>query len=171
MNRVVLAVGIALVAPTLVVLALGLRHDPQQVDSPLIGLPAPAFALADLDGEPVSLAALRGKPVVLNFWATYCPPCRVEHPILRAAAARYAGRVHFVGVIYQDTPEAIRAYEASRGAWGYTLVDPRGRTALAYGVFGVPETYFISADGTVTGKVVGAVSPSRLETALTELLG
>ena len=135
MNRKVLLLGLILVAPLLVMLGSGLRHDPREVVSPLIGRPAPDFTLADLDGRPLALAELRGQPVVINFWATWCQPCAAENPIFAALARRYAGRARFVSVIYQDTPEAIRAYERARGSWGPALVDPESRTAIRLSVY------------------------------------
>lgn len=170
MNRRVLIVGGLLVAPLLVMLASGLRHDPREVVSPLIGKPAPEFALTDLDGRTLRLVDLRGQPVVVNFWATWCQPCAAENPIFAALARRYAGRARFVSVIYQDTPEAIRAYERQRGSWGPALVDPESRTAIRYGVYGVPETFVIDARGVIHEKVTGMVSFDGLTRSLEALL-
>lgn len=170
MNRKVLLVGLLLVAPLLVMLGSGLRHDPHEVVSPLIGRPAPDFTLADIDGRPLALAELRGQPVVVNFWATWCQPCAAENPIFAALARRYAGRARFVSVIYQDTPEAIRAYELQRGSWGPALVDPESRTAIRYGVYGVPETFVIDAKGVIHEKVTGMVSFDGLSRSLEALL-
>lgn len=170
MNRKVLLVGFLLVAPLIVMLGSGLRHDPHEVVSPLIGRPAPDFALADLAGRPLALADLRGQPVVINFWATWCQPCAAENPIFAALARRYAGRARFVSVIYQDTPEAIRAYELARGSWGPALVDPESRTAIRYGVYGVPETFVIDAHGVIQDKVTGMVSFDGLSQSLEKLL-
>ena len=158
MNRKVLLIGLILVAPLLIMLGSGLRHDPREVISPLIGQPAPDFTLADLDGRPLALAELRGQPVVINFWATWCQPCAAENPIFAALARQYAGRARFISVIYQDTPQAIRAYERQRGSWGPALVDPESRTAIRYGVYGVPETFIIDPHGVVREKVTGMVS-------------
>lgn len=170
MNRKVLLVGALLVAPLLVMLASGLRHDPREVISPLIGQPAPPFELADLSGRKLALADLRGQPLVVNFWATWCQPCAAENPIFAALARRYAGRVRFVSIIYQDTPEAIRAYELARGSWGPSLVDPESRTAIRYGVYGVPETFVIDGQGTIRDKVTGMVSFDGLSRTLEGLL-
>jgi len=169
-NRKVLLVGLILVAPLLAVLASGLRHDPREVVSPLIGRPAPGFSLADLDGRTLRLEDLQGQPAVVNFWATWCQPCAAENPIFSAVARRYAGRARFVSVIYQDSPEAIRAYEQQRGRWGSTLVDPESRTAIRYGVYGVPETFLIDARGLVREKVTGMVSFDGLSRSLEEML-
>ena len=170
MNRKVLLVGLLLVAPLLVMLASGLRHDPREVISPLIGRPAPEFVLSDLEGRTLRLADLRGQPVVVNFWATWCQPCAAENPIFAALARRYAGRVRFISVIYQDTPEAIRAYERQRGSWGPALVDPDSRTAIQFGVYGVPETFLIDSQGLVHEKVTGMVSFDGLTRSLEAML-
>lgn len=170
MNRTVLIVGAILVVPLLVFLAIGFRFDPRKIDSPLIGKPAPSFTLEDLDGNVVSLEELRGSPVLINFWATWCRPCVIEHPILEAAAERWKDRVHFVGVIYQDEPSLIRRFVASRGAWGPSLVDTDGRTAIAYGVYGAPETFILDRNGIIVEKVVSVVNPRDLTARLDSLL-
>ena len=126
MNRRVLLFGALIVVPLLVFLALSFGKDPGAVESPLLDAPAPGFALSDLDGQPVTLDQLRGQPVMINFWATWCQPCIVEHPVLQAAARRYEGRAHFIGIVYQDDPELIRGFLARRGGWGRTLLDPKG---------------------------------------------
>ncbi len=171
MNRKVLFVGLLLVAPLLVMLGSGLRHDPHEVVSPLIGQRAPGFALADLDGKTLRLEDLQGQPAVVNFWATWCQPCVAENPIFEVMARRYAGRVRFVSVIYLDSPEAIRAFEQQGGSWGPTLVDPESRTAIRYGVYGVPETFLIDPRGIVHEKVTGMVSYDGLGRSLDEMLG
>lgn len=170
MNRKVLLVGLILVAPLIFVLASGLRYDPREVVSPLIGRPAPEFALSDLAGRAIRLEDLRGQPVVLNFWATWCQPCAVENPIFAAMSRRYAGRVRFVSVIYQDSPEAVRAYEQLRGSWGPTLTDPESRIAIRYGVYGVPETFIIDSKGLIHEKVTGMVSFAGLSRSLEAML-
>ncbi len=171
LNRKVLLVGLLFVAPLLVMLGSGLRHDPREVISPLIGRPAPELALDDLDGRTLNLVDLRGQPVVVNFWATWCQPCAAENPIFAALARQYAGRARFVSVIYQDTAEAIRSYERQHGSWGPALVDPESRTAIRYGVYGVPETFIIDARGIVHEKVTGAVTYDGLRRSLESLLG
>jgi cytochrome c biogenesis protein CcmG/thiol:disulfide interchange protein DsbE len=170
-NRRALLIGVLLAVPLLAVLGYALEKlDPRVVESPLVGKEAPAFRLQSLDGEIFDLRALRGKPVVINFWSTWCPPCLEEHPLFTAAARRYAGRVLFLGVVYQDEPGKIRSFESRWGAWGPSLVDPDGEVAIAYGVFGPPETFFIDAEGTIVDKVIGAVRPDHLAAVLEEML-
>ena len=170
MNRTVLIVGALLVTPLLIFLALSFGSDPRSIDSPLVGKPAPDFTLADLDGEVVRLEALRGKPIVINFWATWCQPCLLEHPVLQQAARRYAGQVEFLGVVYQDDPALIRRFISSRGAWGPSLIDPEGDVAIAYGVYGAPETFFIRPDGVIEEKYTGPLQPRTLERLVTRVL-
>jgi cytochrome c biogenesis protein CcmG/thiol:disulfide interchange protein DsbE len=169
-NRKARLIGALVAVPLLVVLGLALGFDPHRVESPLVGAEAPAFRLQSLEGEVYDLRALRGTPVVLNFWSTWCPPCLEEHPLFAAAAQRYEGRVQFLGVIYQDDPEKIRSFGARWGVWGPALVDPEGEVAIAYGVFGPPETFFIDASGRVVDKVIGAVRPDHLVATLEGML-
>ena len=170
MNRKVLLVGTLIVVPLLVFLALSFGKDPRAIESPLLDAPAPPFSLADLQGQRVDLSDLRGQPVMVNFWATWCQPCIVEHPVLQAAARRWEGRAHFLGVVYQDDPELIRAFIARRGGWGRTLLDPDGETAIAYGVYGAPETFFIDSSGTVVRKVTGPMGGAFLDDIIEGLL-
>ena len=166
MNRTVLIVGAVLVVPLLAFLAAGFRFDPHTIESPLIGKPAPTFDLVDLEGQRFDLAALAGQPVVINFWSTWCPPCITEHPLLIEAARRYAGRVHFLGVIYQDEPDLIRGFLGARGEWGPSLIDPGSEVAIAYGVYGPPETFVLDAGGVVVYKIIGQLDWNALVSTL-----
>lgn len=170
MNRTALVVGILVVTPLVIFLALSFRSDPRDIDSPLIGKSAPSFTLQDLDGEVYRLEELRGQPVVINFWATWCQPCIAEHPVLMAASRRYQDRVQFLGVIYNDEPENIQGFIQQMGAWGPSLIDEDVSVAIAYGVYGAPETFIIDAQGTIVDKVTGPVSPQRLVSLLDGLL-
>ncbi len=170
MNRRALLVGALLVLPLIWVLGKGLGKDPRHIESPLIGQPAPAFELVDLEGNTVRLADLAGKPALINFWSTWCIPCAYEHPVIAAAARRYRDRVRFIGVIYQDEPATVRAYLARRKAWGPSLLDDTGRAAIAFGVYGVPETFILDRNGVITAKVDGALDPSTVDALLAEVL-
>ncbi len=123
---------------------------------------APGFALTTLDGETVDLASLAGKPLVLNFWATWCQPCALEHPNLLAGARRNPGVV-FLGVLYGDTPEKAKWYLERAGSAYPTLVDPGQRTAMDYGVGGVPETFFIDREGRIVNKLAQPLSAAELQ--------
>jgi cytochrome c biogenesis protein CcmG/thiol:disulfide interchange protein DsbE len=171
MNRTVLLIGIVITAALLVVLYFGLGKDPQHIDSPLIGRLAPSFALKAVgSGETIDLARYRGKPVVLNFWATWCRPCWEEHPTLTATAKSVGDQVQFVGVVFQDDESKIVDFLRERG-WAYpTLVDEKGKTAIAYGVGGVPETFFLDRKGNIVAKFEGPMSPQDLEVNLAKAM-
>jgi cytochrome c biogenesis protein CcmG/thiol:disulfide interchange protein DsbE len=142
-----------------VVLASRFGTDPRLVESPLIGEVAPGFELESLDGSgSVSLAELQGDIVVLNFFASWCLECREEHDDLVATSESFAGAgVTFVQVAYQEEAERSMAYLEEAGTSSATryLADSGSRTAIAYGVFGIPETFFIDPDGLVVGKIIG----------------
>jgi cytochrome c biogenesis protein CcmG/thiol:disulfide interchange protein DsbE len=168
-NRKVLLIGLAAVLPLVGVLAATVRHDPNPSlkRSPLVGRPAPAFALPPVGGgAAVSLQGLRGRPVVMNFWATWCVPCYQEHGVLLRGARATEGRVQFLGIVYEDEEERVRAFLSQEGAAYPSLLDPTGRTAIAYGVYGVPETYFIDAQGAVAHKHVGPLDDAALADGL-----
>jgi len=167
MNRVVLIAGIVIALALVGILAAGLGKDPQAIVSPLIGKPAPGFALKAVGtGETIDLSQFRGKPVVLNFWATWCRPCWDEHPVLTENAQLMGSRVQFVGVVFQDDEKKITDFLQQRG-WAYpTLVDDRGKTAIAYGVGGVPETFFLDKNGKIVAKFDGPMSSDILQSNL-----
>jgi cytochrome c biogenesis protein CcmG/thiol:disulfide interchange protein DsbE len=141
-----------------------LGRDPTLVRSPLIGKPAPAFQLPTLDGGEIDSAAFRGQVIVVNFWASWCVPCKEEAPELQAFAARWAGRgVNLVGIVYNDDESKAGEFRDRYELTYPQTLDPGGRTAIDYGVFGVPETYVIARDGTVMAKLLGAVDAATLE--------
>ena len=162
-NRRVLVSGLAVVIPLLGILVLNLGRDPHALASPMIGRTAPVFTLPPADGgAPVSLAALRGKPVVINFWATWCVPCFEEHAVLQAGAREQGDGVRFVGVIYEDDPQQVRDFLGRQGTSYPTLVDAEGKTAMAYGIYGVPETFFVDAQGRIAAKFTGPLNEQTL---------
>lgn len=135
------------------------------------GQPAPDFALADLDGNTVRLDDLRGRPVVVNFWASWCGPCVEEFPLLRAAAAEHADEgLAIVGIVYDDRSESARAFMQQNGGTWPAAMDPGGRVAAAYGVYAPPQTYFIGRDGTVVARQVGQFSQASLDEKLAAII-
>ncbi|MEP6993788.1 MAG: redoxin family protein [Acidobacteriota bacterium] len=167
MNRKVLAAGLLVAIPLLAVLLLNLGRDPQAASSPLVGRPAPSFNLAPVGGgPPATLAGLRGRPVVLNFWATWCVPCVEEHMALKQAARSHGSEVQFFGIVFNDEEAQIQDFLNSRGGAYPSLMDPNGKTAIAYGVHGVPETYFIDPRGVIVSKFVGPLTPDALRDEL-----
>jgi cytochrome c biogenesis protein CcmG/thiol:disulfide interchange protein DsbE len=164
MNRTVLIIGIVITAVVVTVLFLALGNDPQHIDSPLIGRVAPPFALQQVGTKNVvALEQFRGRPVVVNFWATWCVPCYQEHPVLVQNARLLGDRVQFVGVVFQDSDEKIQRFLQDRGSAYPTLVDDKGKTAIAYGVGGVPETFFLDAKGNIVAKFEGPLSSELLQ--------
>jgi len=167
-------IGSVITANVLVaaLLAFGLTRDPGVVGSPLIGRPAPEFVLRTLDGSRIiALSDLRGQVVVVNFWASWCAACREEHPNLLAAWNRYRDHgVVLVGIDYQDTTVAAMSFMREMGGDWPVVSDPASQTALAYGVYGVPETFFISPAGLVVDKKVGASSYQLLTDEIERLL-
>lgn len=162
MNRGIrwMGYGVALAAVAFsVVLASRFGTDPGLVDSPLLNEPAPVFELAPLEGGAVvSLEDLRGDIVLVNFFASWCLQCRLEHAALTATADAFADQgVTLVQITYQESPPAALDYleSAGRSDAAYYLADPGSRTAIAYGVFGIPETYFIDSEGVVVAKIIG----------------
>lgn len=158
--RVGALVAVAATVVVAVVFAGRFGTDPNLVASPLISQPAPQLSLPRLDGTgTVDPGAMEGEIVVVNFFASWCLQCRDEHADLVATAAAFADQgVQVVQVAYQDTPEAAAAFIEELGVSPETLyvIDPDSRAAIAFGIRGVPETYFIDATGVVRGKIQGA---------------
>jgi cytochrome c biogenesis protein CcmG/thiol:disulfide interchange protein DsbE len=164
---------VPLLALLLAALALGLRHDPKQIPSPLVGKPLPSIAGQSLDGAPVDLAtAGQGGPLLINVWASWCESCAMEHPVVVAASRQFGDRVAFIGLDYRDSKAPGDAWLAERGnPYRWSLFDPDGRAGIELGVYGVPETFFVSADGTVLAKHVGPLDPATLRGYLSRLFG
>lgn len=138
---------------------IGLQQDPGRIESPLIGKPAPAFALESL-GDPawkVGSADFAGRPWLLNVWATWCGGCRQEHETLMAIAAE--NRVPMMGLNWRDDRALALRWLAQLGnPYVSVAFDPDGRTAIDWGVYGAPETFLIGADGNVLHKHIGPLT-------------
>jgi cytochrome c biogenesis protein CcmG/thiol:disulfide interchange protein DsbE len=153
----------AVLVPIGLLLMAGFGRDPRQIASPLIGREAPAWMLATLDGGMLSSSDLAGRPYVVNFWASWCGPCRDEHPVLARAFTEHPDQLGVVGVLYQDGTDAARSWLAEVGDAGYpTIVDESGAVAIDFGVTGPPETYFVDADGIVRARQFGPLTDALL---------
>jgi cytochrome c biogenesis protein CcmG/thiol:disulfide interchange protein DsbE len=173
--------GAAVAVPFVALLGFGLTRDPRAIPSPLPGRSAPDFRLgvlrpgdyapARIPGDTAVLSQHRGQVVVLNFWASWCLACRDEHAALSAVAREYAGQgVQFFGPTYNDTPANSTRWIEMMGGQAYpSLLDPGSRTAIDYGLYGVPETFFIGRDGRVAYKHVGPVSAALLRQKIDSL--
>jgi cytochrome c biogenesis protein CcmG/thiol:disulfide interchange protein DsbE len=135
------------------------------------GTPAPDLRLPGLDGGQVDLAALRGRPVVVNFWASWCDPCVREFPLLRQAAAGHRpDRLTVVGVLSGDSPAAARPFLRRNNATWPIALDPNTTTATAWGAVGLPHTYFIRRDGTLASHQLGELTQASLDRQLAQIL-
>lgn len=145
--------------------------DPTIVDSPLIGGPAPEFELPGLDGGTVRSADLADRPYVVNFWASWCVPCREEAAALQAFYEAWsAAGVELVGIVWNDEADEAREFRNEFGLTFPQATDPGSRTALDFGVFGIPETYVIDDRGVVMAKFIGRVTLADLEQAMQAVL-
>jgi cytochrome c biogenesis protein CcmG/thiol:disulfide interchange protein DsbE len=159
------------VVPVLALLAFGFRTNPRDIASPLVGRPAPPFTLTAFDGQPLVLENMRGKVVVLNFWASWCyPGCYEEAPILEDSWKSWRDRgVILIGVDIQDSEDKARKFIADFALSFPNAPDPRGIVAIDYGVYGVPETFFIDRAGRIRSKHVGAVTAAAFRAAVEPL--
>jgi cytochrome c biogenesis protein CcmG/thiol:disulfide interchange protein DsbE len=147
--------------------------DPSRIPSALIGKPVPDFTLPAVaglvrDGAPVpglSAADLKGRVSVVNVWASWCGPCRYEHPLLMELAKNPA--IRLVGLNYKDDPENARRFLGGLGnPYAAVGADTAGRTAIDWGVYGVPETFVVAPDGTIALKHVGPLTEEAIGTVL-----
>lgn len=175
---------------TLVVfLGVGLKRDPHEIPSPLVGKPAPAFALPTLRGDkPFSPVDMKGQVWVLNVWATWCVACREEHPLLLQFSQTQ--RIPMVGLSYKELQgseaanaslseadklqlareRSLKFLQKSGDPYQQSVMDLDGRVAIDYGVYGVPETYIIDKEGVIRYKRVGPVTPEVLKETILPLI-
>jgi cytochrome c biogenesis protein CcmG, thiol:disulfide interchange protein DsbE len=150
-------------------LAYGFTKDPRYIRSPLVARQAPSFTLPLFDGGTVALKDLKGKTVLLNFWASWCVPCRAEARALEAAWQKYKDRdVVFLGVDIQDNEESARDFLKEFGITYLNARDSSGQVAIDYGVWGIPETFFIDPQGRITYKHVGELRAPIIAAKLDE---
>jgi cytochrome c biogenesis protein CcmG/thiol:disulfide interchange protein DsbE len=165
----------AIGAPFIALLAFGMTRDPRQIPSPLPGKAAPTWThtvfapgadpvLQQAVGDTVRLAEHKGQVVVVNFWASWCLACRDEHLDLSEAATQLGSKgVKVYGMLYNDQPENGVRWISEMGGQSYpSLTDPGARTAIDYGLYGVPETFVIDQTGKVAHKFIGPVTATAL---------
>ena len=135
-----------------------------------LGQQAPDFVLNDLDDRPVQLYRLRGRPVVINFWATWCPPCRAEAPALQAAYQRYQDRVALLGVDEREDAATVLQFASEFGLTYPLLLDRNGDASMLYQVLGIPTTVILDANGVVRARHVGPLTEDQLAQVVDPLL-
>ena len=177
MKRVL--VVLALTAALAALFAFGLQpRDPRDLDSPFIDKTLDDFEAPVIEryraqyGETLRYSDLAGNgtPLVVNFWASWCPACRTEAPLWKAAWEEYSNRVTFLGINFQDEAENANAFLDEFNKPFPSVRDPKGNIGIAWGVFGMPESYFIRGDGTLAYKQTGAVNAEIINTQIQALL-
>ena len=165
--------AVAVVVAIAVVAAVQVRAAPSSTAlQRASGEQAPAFSLPDLvkPKQTIDLKQVTGRPVVLNFFASWCVPCRREMPSFQALHERLDGQVAFIGIDHQDRREDALDLLAETGVTYPTGYDPAGDIARAYGLFGMPTTVFISAEGEIVGRRTGEIDAAELEATVNDLL-
>ncbi len=182
-------IPLALFMGLAVFLAVGLKRDPREIPSPLVGKPAPAFSLPTLTGDqPFSPADYKGQVWLFNVWATWCVACREEHPLLVAFSKTQS--IPIVGLSYKEIQAAdqangplsdeaklalarersLRFLQRQGDPYKLSVMDLDGRVGIDYGVYGVPETYVIDKQGVIRYKQVGPVTPELLQQKILPLI-
>lgn len=170
MRRLLYLLPVALLAVLGVAFAIGLGRDPQKLPSVLLGKPAPNFSLPSIDGSSAGFASteLIGKVSLINVWASWCPPCRVEHPILMDIAK---SGIPIYGINYKDKPEDAARFLANLGN-PFTAIgaDRDGKVAIDLGVYGYPETFVTDRSGIIRYKHVGPINKPDWERTLAPIV-
>ncbi|MEE9261253.1 MAG: TlpA disulfide reductase family protein [Dehalococcoidia bacterium] len=151
----------------------GLSVNSQLGEVPVINGPAPSFAAISLDGTEINPLAYRGKVVMIDFWSSWCPPCRAESPVLSQVYQEYKDKgepIEFIGIAIWDSDEDIRRFVDEFNLRYPNAVDSRGRIAIDYGVSGIPEKFFIDSSGTLKKKLIGPMNAGALRSVLDEML-
>jgi cytochrome c biogenesis protein CcmG/thiol:disulfide interchange protein DsbE len=172
MRVVAVLAALSIIGFVVYVMAAGFGTDPHEVPFMMKGKPAPRFVIKRLDQEgEIKLADYIGQPIVLNFWATWCGPCKVEQPVLDWAAEQYKGKAVFIGIVFEDTEQNTRGFLQQNGAVYPQVYDPKSTVAVDYAVSGVPETYFINREGIIVKKYIYPFQhPSQFEEQIAEIL-
>jgi cytochrome c biogenesis protein CcmG/thiol:disulfide interchange protein DsbE len=171
-RRTLLLSGVvAAILAVVALLATGLGRDPSVFASPLAGRTAPDFTLPQPDGPAVTLSRLRGQVVVINFWASWCAECRTEQAALNQTWQQFQDSgVVVIGVNFEDTSSGARDYVRTAGVSYPVVDDTHSRTALAYGLRGVPETFIVDKSGRIVDRVIGPVDAAKLASEINSML-
>jgi cytochrome c biogenesis protein CcmG/thiol:disulfide interchange protein DsbE len=169
MRRLVFLLPILIVAVLVAVFWIGLdpQRDKSALPSALVGKPAPSVDLPALaEGAPrLTLDAFKGQLIAINFFASWCLPCRAEHPLLKQIGAEFG--VPVIGIAWKDKPEASRAFLSELGdPYAATGMDENGRTGIDFGITGIPETFLVDGEGIVRYRFAGPLSPEGLRSQL-----
>jgi cytochrome c biogenesis protein CcmG/thiol:disulfide interchange protein DsbE len=164
-----LAIALLLIAPILALLAFGFTRDARYITSPLLAKPAAPFTVTLFDGKKLTSDDLRGKAVFLNFWASWCPPCRAEARDLEAAWQKVKDKnMVFIGVALQDTDQNSLEFLKEFNVTYPNGKDESGKIAVDYGTWGIPESFFIDPQGRITFKHVGGIRAALVIAKLEE---
>lgn len=146
-------------------------HDVDNTSAaPAVGYTAPNFTLETLDGDSFTLSEMRGQPVVLNFWATWCPPCRAEIPYFQAASRKYNGQVAIVGIDDGEPADTVAPFVAELGMSYPVALDLHSEISKQYRVNSLPSTFFVDRNGTIRHIQIGIISQAVLEDQIARLL-
>lgn len=163
-------VGVVVLA-LVVVFAITPAGGPKKVRSPIIGLVAPQLSGVDLKGDKVDLDSFRGEWVLVNFFATWCPPCKQEHPELLRLSKDDGGPLQIVSVGFQDSTDNVRGFFADNGGSWPVLTGDTGGTGVRYGVVKLPESFLISPFGRVVAKFEGGITASQVRSYIQQNVG
>lgn len=163
--------GLLAIAGLFIVLAFGFKFNPREIPSPLVGKKSPVFTIPTFEGGAFSLEEQRGKPVIVNFWASWCVACVEEEEALEAVYQKYKNKgVVFVGVNIQDKREDALAYMQQHPKTYIVARDETGDVSVDYGLYGVPETFFVNQNGTIAYKHVGPLTEGALIAYIEKML-
>lgn len=165
-----LAAAAVVAALWIVVPLFGTQQGHAAGPAGMAGQAAPVFALTDDRGHPVSLDEYRGRVVVMNLWASWCPPCRAEMPDLQRLSQTYRGRIAIVGVNEGESPDRARAFAQALHIAFPIWIDDQQRYGRVYAALGLPTTVIVGRDGTVVRGFDGALAYPQMRAAVSDLV-